>query len=148
MTYEEISAAIAYLATMQNPGDEGRAARTSLVRVLSELARKNAQAREIIEIALDKLERLPQKGRKAGAPQLERHIPRFRAYYLEGARRPTTKQLAARFGVFSTKITASLRIVCESLVPFICQFDTNKQEQPAGGHTSPIQPPETATNGE
>lgn len=142
MSEQDITRAFSFLLEMKQPGREGATARFNSVRALAELARKNEIARMMIENGIAHIEQLPQKGCKAGARQMWRHIPIFKAYYLEGDRRPSIHAVAIRFYVNDSKITKSLRAVIGELVPYFCgkNYDDNAAEgqieAPEGRYTS------------
>ncbi len=90
---EEAGKAWAFLNSLWEPGPEGRKRRLDCLRALAELARENAAAGSIVGKLLD-----------AVAGKLPDEANTFRAYYLDGERRPNTRQLARRLFVDPTTV--------------------------------------------
>lgn len=83
--FEEVHEALETLSAIWEAGEEGQKNRIASLRALAELARENAAARSIVEKLLDAV---------GGKRPEEAAV--FRAYYLEGKKMPTARQIARR----------------------------------------------------
>lgn len=84
--FEEVHEALETISTIWEAGEEGQRNRIAFLRALADLARGNAAARSIAEKLLDAV---------GGKRSEEAAV--FRAYYLEGEKKPTARRTARRF---------------------------------------------------
>lgn len=84
--FEEVHEALETISTIWEAGEEGQRNRIAFLRALADLARGNAAARSIAEKLLDSV---------GGKRPEEAAV--FRAYYLEGEKKPTARQIARSF---------------------------------------------------
>lgn len=83
--FEEAHEALEALGAIWEKGEEGQRNRIAFLRALAELARGNAAARSIVEKLLNLVgDKRPEEAAV------------FRAYYLEGEKKPTARQIARR----------------------------------------------------
>lgn len=81
--FEEVHEALETLGAIWEAGEEGQKNRIAFLRALAELTRENAAARSIMEKLLD-----------AVSGKRPEEVAVFRAYYLEGKKKPTARQIA------------------------------------------------------
>ncbi len=82
---ETRAAALVFLCELEQRGQEGKAGYIAFIRSIAGKARQSAAAHRLISAALE----------RASVPQDCAEV--FRAYYLEGNRRPTPRELMRRF---------------------------------------------------
>ena len=124
---EEAQKAWTFLNSLREPGPEGRKSRLDCLRALAELARENAAARSIVRELLD-----------AVLGKLPREADVFRAYYLDGEKRPSPRQLARRLFVDpATVYRQNKRILTAMLTPafgvYGC-FQTDRERERLSKH--------------
>lgn len=124
---EEARKAWDFLDGLREPGPEGRKRRLDCLRALAELARENAAARSIVGELLD-----------AVAGKLPGEADTFRAYYLDGEKRPSPRQLARRLFVDpATVLRHNKQILTAMLAPafgvYGC-FQTDQERERLSKH--------------
>ena len=106
---EQVKTAIDYLHQMEQRGSEGQEARRAFVRALAELARENNVAKTAIENRLEQI-----SGQLA--PE---NVDTFRAYYLDGDKRPNPRSLSRRLYVdVGTIYRRNRKVIDAMIVPF------------------------------
>lgn len=80
---EELKAAAAFISGMMEIGEEAREKRVAFIRALADMARENKTARAKIKRLLQPIER-----------KYPQEAATFRAYYLEGEKHQSARQIA------------------------------------------------------
>ena len=106
--FEEVHEALETISTIWEAGEEGQKNRIAFLRALAELTRENAAARSIVEKLLDAVS--TKRSEEAAA---------FRAYYLEGKKKPTARQIARRLCMDVRTVYRCNRRILIAMLPVV-----------------------------
>lgn len=105
---EELERAVAFLRELQEISPEGKRARIAAIRALSELAREHPAARSYLEKLLEHVKK-----------QLPEECQTYRALFLEGETKPSTRQIARRLHMDVVSVNRHARRVCGAMLPLV-----------------------------
>lgn len=105
---EEVRRGWAFMNSLQEITSEGRENRIAFVRALAELARENAAAHSIVERLLDRI-----------GGNLQEEKATFRAYYLEGDKKPNARQIARRLCMDPATVYRHIRRILSEMLPLL-----------------------------
>lgn len=125
--FEEAHEALEALSAIWEEGEEGQRNRIAFLRALAELARENAAARLIVEKLLNLV---------GGKRPEEAAV--FQAYYLEGEKKPTARQIARRLCMDVRTVRRYNRRILIAMLPvafgvYGLFYPDSKPERAAGG---------------
>lgn len=113
----------AFMNSLQETGPEGRKNRLLFLRALAELARKNTAARSIVERLLDLV-----------GGKLPEEAATFRAYYLEGEKQPSARQIARERFIDPATVYRHNRVILSAMLAPVFgvngYFQTDSEREP------------------